>query len=225
MMETPTLTSRCKNIWICVWNRGVALHLAWTLKAPPVCNRHIAALSLRPLNANIRVLSLTVQQLVVQLLVHPSSSPTERFLLKHSYRDHRPVLVGYFNRDQRNSGKLVTDEVADEESIKTLDLQVGRKKICTEGYAVVWHAASFGLVRVSVSVTASNITVRWMCERLWDTELKSHWDSLFSSWLQADVTQPAGLFFHCLIVSFATFLIHYLLCFYMILLNLYLIYY
>lgn len=45
--------------------------------------------------------------------------------------------MGYFNRDQRNSGKLVTDEVADEESIKTLDLQVGRKKICTEGYAVV----------------------------------------------------------------------------------------
>lgn len=140
-------------------------------------------------------------------------------------RDHRPVLVGYFNRDQRNSGKLVTDEVADEESIKTLDLQVGRKKICTEGYAVVWHAASFGLVRVSVSVTASNITVRLMCERLWDTELKSHWDSLFSCWLQADVTQPAGFFFHCLIVSFATFLIHYLLCFYMNLLNLYLIYY
>lgn len=60
-------------------------------------------------------LSLTIQELVLQSLVCPSSSHTERFLLKQSYRETTDqCLLGFCNRDQRNSGKLVTEEVVDE---------------------------------------------------------------------------------------------------------------
>lgn len=164
MMETPEYLNMCET--------GVARHRAWTLKVPPVCNGTLQ-LWCWMFSAVQDFETIKCQH---QGFVSGSSAACcAAASIQQSYReisikaelqrDHRPVLLGYFNRDQRNSGKLVTDEEADDESIKTLDLH-WRKKICTEGYAVVWH--HLDLLECSCY---SNITVGWVCERLWDTEL------------------------------------------------------